>query len=311
MINAGLDPIKNAKEFQAFADVINAGTGRGKFGEPFTKAINAFGGGRMGADKVKASARGIERLASIGIFSPKLLASRMSFINPKNYMTKYVGKPAAVEKWRQLIATASFGVALAGAVKLAKHNGADMDIETDARSSDFMKVKMGNTRIDLTGGEAAYARLVGQLVTGQSKNLRTGKIKEIGKDYGSGTKLDLIGRFARSKASPVVGSSMNIVAGKNVVGEPSYLSKEVIESFMPLYIMDVEQALVDEGYSPTLAPAIVSGFFGSGLSTYGSRKEEIKKKKRIKTQQQSTRKSIFSSEGVGDRLWYQITGKKR
>jgi hypothetical protein len=51
-------------------------------------------------------------------------------------------------------------------------------VETDPRSSDFLKIKRGNTRFDVLGGDAQIAVLLGRLATRETKDTSTGEIKK-------------------------------------------------------------------------------------------------------------------------------------
>jgi hypothetical protein len=300
MKKAGLDPIRDAKYFEAVGDTFNSGTGRGKFGEPFARIIGASGKKGMNEAQTKRLASNIEKLANTGLFSSKLIAARMSHFNPKNYRPSKVGKFAAKEKWQELLGFVGFTAGLIATVKIIKETtDADIDVETDVRSSDFGKVKInGTTRLDFTGGEAAYARVLGQFISGSKKDSESGEIEKLGVGYKPQTRPGVVGNFLRGKTSPALGSALNLAYGNNVVGEPSYLGKEFTGFFSPLYAKDIGDLFIKEGFSPDLIPLLMAGFFGAGVQTYGSDEEQASRED-AKDKQEDYQEASWRDEPLG------------
>jgi hypothetical protein len=99
-----------------------------------------------------------------------------------------------------------------GMLLAAKQLGADVEI--DPRSSDFGKMRWGNTRIEFWGGYQPIARYVAQISTAQRKGLTDGKVEFA---YPGDSAM----RFFRSKLSPA-GSLVydyGINKGKGYAGE--------------------------------------------------------------------------------------------
>jgi hypothetical protein len=118
---------------------------------------NATGRGSLGRLNQAAP------LLSAGFFSPRLIASRLALLNPIYYT-----RLSPVARKAALKALLSFsGIALT-VLSLAKAGGAE--VEADPRSSDFGKIKIGNTRYDMLGGFQQYIRTGAQLITGQVKD---------------------------------------------------------------------------------------------------------------------------------------------
>jgi hypothetical protein len=64
-----------------------------------------------------------------------------------------------------------------------------------------MKIKIGNTRIDLFAGFQQIVRTTAQFFSGKKVDEK-GKVKELGKKYNDETRLGVIGKFWLNKFSP-------------------------------------------------------------------------------------------------------------
>lgn len=194
-------------------------------------------------------------------FSPRLIASRVTLLNPQYYaQLSPVVRKEAVKSLLSLgaLATTVTGLAAAGG----------LDVETDPRSSDFAKIKAGNTRYDILGGFGQYLTLGARLATNQSKSLK-GDVSTLGVGYGKPTRLDTLTNFATSKASPVASFVADYLRGKDYVGQPFDLKSEAGKMFVPLFLQDVQDAVRDNGVAKGAAMA-APGLFGVGVNTYDS-----------------------------------------
>ena len=142
-------------------------------------------------------------------------------------------------------------------------------IELDPRSSDFLKQRTGNTRIDTLGGMQQPAVLAARLLTGKTKTA-AGKIKSIsGGDvaYGQDDAADALARFIRSKLGPAPSGIVDWFAGRNVVGEPKTKLQIVRDRLIPMTWADIYQAEKELGLKQgTVAAA--EAFLGASVNTY-------------------------------------------
>ena len=144
------------------------------------------------------------------------------------------------------------GMTILGALKasgLAK-------VETDCRSTDFGKAKVGNTRLDFWGGFQPIVRFACQAAMRERKTA-------LGEVVPANIK-ELTWRFARSKFSPQFGTAVNIAEGENIIGEPitteaGDLKRMAFETFTPLFIQDVVDAVREMGLLgiPMAAPGVL------------------------------------------------------
>lgn len=230
-----------------------------KFVEDLGKFINnATGRGDLGKANVAAP------LLSGILFSPRLMASRVNMLRPDVYVRMH--PEVRKEALKSLI---SFGVITTTALTLAATAGAE--VETDPRSSDFGKIKVGNTRYNVLGGFGPYLVLASRMATNERKTIR-GQIKEMGgkksKFDGSGTKFTAGEDFLRSKLSPVSSFVADYMDQKNMVGEPFEVKKEIAERFVPMFLQDANDIIKDQGLTPKSAAMTVPGLFGLNPQTY-------------------------------------------
>lgn len=244
--NQGLTPETNPEAYKAWADFINNATGRGNLGALETSAgvLNGL------------------------MFSPRYLASRINLLSP----AKYAKMPPEVRKMalRDMVTYIGFGLTI-----LALAGLAGADVEDDPRSTDFGKIRIGDTRYDIWAGFQPIIRTLMQVISGQKKNTVTGEIENLGdpeKPF-SPTRLDVLGRFARTKASPAAGTTINLLQGKDFMGNEVTIEGEAVKNLIPLYIQDMKEIYQTEGAGGLAATAIPS-LFGVGVQNYKSKPED-------------------------------------
>jgi hypothetical protein len=229
----------NEAELKAIANYINVATGRGNLG---------------------SHAAAAETLANV-FFSPRLVTSRFQLL---------AGQPlyGGTLRTRKLIA-GEYGRLLAGlsvVYGLGMLSGAT--VETDPRSSDFGKLKFGNTRVDPMMGLSQATVLLTRLGTGETKSV-TGKVHAIrGKvPYGQSTSADVMANFLRSKLAPVPGTIVNVIQGKNVVGEPVTAGSIAKDLMVPISLQDIFKVMQDQGISKATAIEMLD-LLGMSVQTF-------------------------------------------
>lgn len=236
---AGVDFQANPKALSDIASFVNAATGRGNLG-----ALNS-------------SAPLLNGL----LFSPRLIASRVTLLNPA-----YYAQLSPVVRQEAIKSLLTFGTLATSVLTMFKMGGAD--VETDPRSSDFGKIKIGNTRYDILGGFSQYVTLGARLATNETVTLK-GEEQTLGEGYGSRTRLDVAANFLANKASPVAGYVRDYLRGADPVGTPFNAGRDAVELFIPLFLQDAAK-VYEEGGVEAL-PRIAPGLFGVGVGTYGDK----------------------------------------
>lgn len=155
---------------------------------------------------------------------------------------------------------------------LAGGDDEEPEYELDPRSSDFGKMRIGDTRIDSGAGLNQLIVLLARLSTGETKQA-SGKIVPIRGDdvpYGSGDTFEIGARFLRSKLAPLPSGVLDWIVGKNVAGKKVTTGSIIAERTSPMTWRDIwaaEKALnVPQG-----TVAAIEAFFGEGVTTYGQK----------------------------------------
>ncbi len=194
-------------------------------------------------------------LLGMFFYAPRWVISRLEI--PIKLAAK--DKLVRVEAWRQM---GTYFGSLAALASVAEMSGL-AHMELDPRSSDFGKLRVGNTRIDFGQGFAQWTRLLTQMTTRERKNIETGKIAEI-------QPLEIWERFWRGKMAPLPSLLADIVAGQSYGGEPMTLEptavgKQTYNRTMALAVQDFIDSMVIPGGNPAAATL---GFVGAGVQTY-------------------------------------------
>ena len=241
---------------QGFARLVNASTGRGEYFEvmkgaaPFLNAV---------------------------FFSPRLIAARAHFLNPWNYIRAARTNPKLAKEYLKSVVAYTTGVTTI--LALADLHP-DVDVGLDWRSADFAKIRVGNTRFDISGGFQPWIRFIAQISTGKYVNSSTGKVITLGEGYKALTKKDIGQRFLESKLSPPFSLSLSLLEQQNPDGSKVKLSSEIGERVTPMIMSDLWDIYQE---NPQMVPAaLMSGIFGVGVQSYAPpeayvKLEELKK----------------------------------
>jgi hypothetical protein len=158
-----------------------------KVSENIAKYINVSTG-RGGLGRLERIA---PELNSV-LWSPRLISSRLSILNPKYYtsMDSFTRREAV----KSLFAIAATGVAVSGLAKLA---GAK--VSTDITSADFGKARFGNNVLDPYAGFQQPIVAAARMIQESHRVATGGK-----KDYNKPSILGIAGNFLANKESPIL-----------------------------------------------------------------------------------------------------------
>ena len=245
LIKDGLDIKTDEKVFKDLASFVNNATGRGSLG------------------KLEQSGALLNNI----FFSPRLIAARFNMLNPVWYAQKSPQvRREAIKTMAQFI---GFGSTI---LAIAKAGGADVEI--DPRSTDFGKIKVGNTRWDIWGGYQQWIRTFTQMVTGQRKTAKGDIIDLSAKKFPYETRLDIGAKFGIGKLAPVPSLVIDLMRGQKMFGEELKFDEEALSNMIPLYLNDMKEAIDDLG--PEAIFTVGSpAFFGVGTQTYKSKEKGL------------------------------------
>ena len=125
--------------------------------------------------------------------------------------------------------------------------------------------KIGNTTIDLTGGEQSINRLAHQIAR-KEKRSGTGRTVKFG-GYGAPTTMSSIQRFMEGKTAPWLSELAALWEGRDYVGNDYTWKNAVMGAVVPLTFEDMKDQLVQNGVGKSLVTMPLS-LLGAGGSTY-------------------------------------------
>jgi hypothetical protein len=239
----GLD-VEDDKLLQSIARFVNSATGRGDLGamQKHALALNTL------------------------MFSPRLLWSRLNFMNPVYYarLDPFARKEA-------LKAAVSLAGTISLVLYLAKLGGAN--VNTDPRNADFAKMRFGNTRVDVLGGFQQPLRVIAQLTSGKIVSSTTGKTLTLGpQGPGKLSRRDILQRFFETKLAPVPSLINDAFKGTDFEGKPFSWKKAAYQRMIPLLAQDAADLYHEGGWLPAVG-GYGLGAFGVGIQTYGPKQK--------------------------------------
>ena len=248
--------------------------------ESIGRLVNTLTGrGHLG----KTAERAAESLNNV-FFAPKFLKSNWDILTAHRFTndTPFVKKQAAINLGRFVAGTSAVLV-------IAKILGAD--IEANPQSSNFGKIKIGNTRFDVTGGAASVAtfavRLAGAAISGigqafgadpllTTKSSLTGKRSALTKPGTFARNgLNVLVDFARGKLAPGASLFIQVISGTDLNRKEVNALNMFLRSVAPIGFQNAYEnwSIKDK---KLFAAALVADFFGVGTSTYGKEKKKSK-----------------------------------
>lgn len=244
-IKKGITPDNNPETYRQFAKFVNHATGRGSLETLQPGALTAL---------------------NATFFSPRFQVSRVQvlgdLISPKT--TRHARKVIA----RDL---AEFYATGMGILAMMEMGGAE--VGKDPTSSDFGKVKVGNTRYNYWGAFQPLATLAGRMYTGKVKSTATGKTKDVPRFNINLSQRSILRDFIRTKFAPVPGLAIDSILGETVEGKPveatkEFLSEAAFRSLTPLVIQDSIEAWKFQGADAQFPLSATLAFTGIGVQTW-------------------------------------------
>jgi hypothetical protein len=205
------------------------------------------------------------------MFAPKNLKANWDVLTAHAFskdMSSFARKEAAVNLVKIISGTAA-------TLALAEIFWPD-SVDKDPRSTDFGKIKIGDTRFDVSGGMAGIATLAMRILPTEndgkwsewSKSSTTGKMTDLrAAKWGQGTGKDVIFNFFENKASPAVSVVKEILEGKDFQGKPITATGELSNLLMPLPV-STYQELANNPNSANIVISMIAETLGVSTNTY-------------------------------------------
>ena len=236
--------------------------------ELLLKSLATFINTATGRGSIKAFEPAMNTLTTV-FFSPRLIASRLQFFNPGRYVKAGpIGEnqhPFVLAQNRKAARNLLGGIGLT--LALAEWAGAD--VVRDPRNSDFGKIKVGDTRIDITGGHQGYVVNAWRQYKGETVSSTTGEVKKLEGGFGKRSRAAVEWDFAKNKLAPAARYVVGWQEDQNFDREPFDPVKEAYRSLVPIGVGGTVDAYKEGG--PGLA-ALTGGLggIGFGVLTYGA-----------------------------------------
>lgn len=254
----------NSLRFYTFKKYYLSWQGSGK-PNPDYKLLAEFINHATGRGDIKGFEKYVPFL-NMAFFAPRLQMGRIQSLGDLFRGSIKELKVGQLSMTRKLIAAdlvAAFGGGMGVLFLLSLIKG--VDVEKDPRSSDFGKIRFGNTRIDFWGGYAQMARLLAQVAVAETKGTDSKRIM-------STERGDIVWRYIQTKLSPAAGMAVDVARGETFLGEklevsPEKVTEQIYERFTPLFMQDVLDTMRYQGMT---SAAIVTplAFHGIGAMTY-------------------------------------------
>lgn len=245
------------KELAAIGNMVNSLTGRGSFGRYEGEVIN---------------------FANNVFFSPRLLKSHFDTLGGHVLTgggglsggSSFVRKEAAKNLLKIIAGTASV-LAVAKAIN-------PESVQLDPRSSDFGKIKIKNTRFEVTGGMGSILVLAARMLSRSSKSSTTGKVTKLNSGkFGSRSVGEVALDFMENKFSPAAAFINHIwLQGEDFKGRKPTLLGELKTLTVPIGYQNMFENAQDPK-AANLLLIMIADALGVGTNTYG--KEDFKQGK--------------------------------
>lgn len=231
----------NNEELLSIGKLVNSLTGRGNLGalEPAAKVVNNV------------------------FFSPRMLKAHIDTLTQPFTGaggSNFVRKQAAINLLKIVAGTA----AVLGLAKALKKDSVDFD----ARSADFGKIKIGNSRFDVTGGMDSLITLAARELTQSTKSSTIGTITPLNSGkFAAQTGTDVIYSFFENKLSPAASLIKDLIKQQTFSGEKPTVSNELLGHFVPLPVTTGIELYKTPGAANNLL-ALIADALGISVNTY-------------------------------------------
>lgn len=204
-------------------------------------------------------------------FSPRLLKSNIDVLTMHlgQGETRFVKKQAAYNLVKIISGTATV-LAIANVLKPGS-------VEWDMRSADFGKIRIGDTRFDVSGGMASIVVLANRWARNSTKSSITGEVRPLNeKDkkgkpkFGATTRTDVAIDFFSNKLSPVAATLRDIGRGHNFEGDKPTVGNTAENLLVPLPISTYQELQSNPNSANTLLSMILESL-GISTNTYSKK----------------------------------------
>lgn len=177
--------------------------------------------------------RGEPAIVRLFLWAPKMLKGNIDVLTAMQFTdVGTFARRQAAENLAKIIGTTALTMMVANSIKPGS-------AETDPRSTNFGKIKAGNTTFDITGGAASIITLALRIASNSYKSSTTGDIVKYGTGYADQTRLDAIINFLTGKTAPLPRLLIDLAKGQDFRGKPVTPASALMSLTTPIAIQNV------------------------------------------------------------------------
>jgi len=211
--------------------------------------------------------RGTPSIVKLILWAPNKLKGAIDVMTMHGFGSGFNGNKSGAfrEAQKDFIKMIAFYATIISLVNAIKPG----TVEIDPRSSDFGKIKVGNTRYDITGGYSSVVTLMARLAMGvagfDAIKHADGTFSKMNNGYMGKNALELLYNFLENKTAPPTHVLVDILKGKTFSGEKPTVIGELRKLYTPLISQDIEDSFQT---APEMV-GLLTNFFGINSNTYG------------------------------------------
>lgn len=206
-------------------------------------------------------------LKLIGLWAPRMLKSHIDILTDPVLAKSPFARKQATYNLIKILGLLSVITVVANSINPGS-------VETDPRSSDFEKIKVGNTRFDVTGGMASLLILASRLAMNEQKSTKDKKIVKYSGGFGQKSRFSAFVDFLTGKVTPPVGVLIDYMKGVDRNYEKPVLSKELLRLITPIFVQNVSDAVKNKSVESSVG--VLTDFVGVSSNTYKPLKKDKK-----------------------------------
>lgn len=230
--------------------------------EGLGKVVNSIGAkGDLGRNNNNS-------LIKLLMWAPKMLKADLDVLTAHTFsdIPKETRKKAQMNLLKIVVITAIIAV--------LSNAGDDDKMEIDPTSSDFLKLRVGDTRIGFLRGIPQIITLLARMITGKYKSSTTGEYVDYSSDWGGKSRLDALYDFLRNKAPPSTGAVYDWLDGKDFAGNKPTFTSTLFQKGVPISIQNVVELYKNPSIDRMFGT--IADFFGLSSNTYRDANEKSK-----------------------------------
>lgn len=238
--------------------------------QELAKNIAGFVNNASGRGSVKELERYMEGL-NVMFFSPRLQLSRAQMVGKAGaalFDPQVYNMMRPNVKREYLKSMMALGTAWGTMAAAAHQMGADVSL--DPTNPDFMKIKIGNTRLDPGAGFQQFIVLGAKMAQQQATSSVTGKTKNFAdaKTPFDPTELSTMKNFGYNKLAPLPRTAVDFMG--RTQRQPFDIADQSLRLVSPIILQDAMEILTNEGVTPELGTLPLAAV-GMGTQTYGDK----------------------------------------